>query len=165
MIRRVARLFLNPRHAVFAVSWRVKRLFAPTSVDVDVSAAAPAPPPRPAPAPDVEAMPAVVPLAPAVVETVSPPAAAAGFASTCPTGPARAPAGSTGTASLASAAAAAACFNSLLAKVALANNLRLRSGGQNRQGPFAHHRVEQLPAFIGGKLQQRLIHRDKGNFG
>src|SRR3546814_13654614 len=30
---------------------------------------------------------------------------------------------------------------------------------------FAHHRVEQLPAFVGRELEQRLVDRDEGDVG
>ena len=46
-----------------------------------------------------------------------------------------------------------------------ADNLRLRGRRHHIQRAFAHHRVQQLPAFIGRKLQQRLVHCGKGNIG
>src|SRR3546814_2004285 len=63
------------------------------------------------------------------------------------------------------AATAAAGFERLAAIVAFADHLHLRGRGEHVERAFAHHRVEQLPAFVGRELEQRLVDRDEGDVG
>ena len=62
-------------------------------------------------------------------------------------------------------AAAAAGLHRLAPIVALADDLHLRGRGQHRQRAIAHHRVQHVPAGVGRELQQRLVHRGKGDVG
>src|SRR3546814_5682263 len=63
------------------------------------------------------------------------------------------------------AAPAAARFDRLAAIMALADHLHLRGRGEHVERALAHHRVEQLPAFIRRELEQGLVDRDEGDVG
>jgi hypothetical protein len=49
--------------------------------------------------------------------------------------------------------------------MALAHNLHLAGRCHDRQRPLAHHRREQVPAFIGRKLEQGLVDRGESDLG
>src|SRR3546814_15979802 len=63
------------------------------------------------------------------------------------------------------AAPAAARFDRLAAIMALADHLHLRGRGEHVERALAHHRVEQLPAFIRRELEQGLVDRDERAVG
>lgn len=47
----------------------------------------------------------------------------------------------------------------------LADDLHLRGRGEHVERAFAHHRIEEFPALVRRKLEQRFIDRGKGDVG
>src|SRR3546814_17232765 len=63
------------------------------------------------------------------------------------------------------AATAAAGFERLAAVMALTHHLHLRGRGEHVERAVAHHRVDDLPAFVGRELEQGFVDRGEGDVG
>src|SRR3546814_9829967 len=63
------------------------------------------------------------------------------------------------------AATAAAGFERLAAIMAFPHHLHLRGRGEHVERAVAHHRVNDLPAFVGRELEQGFVDRGEGGVG